>query len=206
MMPCRWWFFTLMPALLAGCASLIFPSGKAPVYYQLDYQSPLVRCSRAFHQGVRVWKFVTSSPYDRTEMVVLQPDGQVRFSSGFQWVASPGTLVAESLQQDLTASALFPQVVSPDNPTVVPLELTGHVFVYAWERGGLASWAALSVEVSLVNTRTPRKVIFRREYSLKSGPFVEDTSAAFARAMSALVSQFSEKLQRDLCAARATSP
>jgi hypothetical protein len=91
--------------------------------------------------------------------------------------------------------------VSPGNPTVVPLELTGHVFVYAWERSGLASWAALSVEVSLINTRTPRKVMFRREYSLKSGPFVEDTSAAFARAMSALVSEFSEKLQRDLCAA-----
>jgi ABC-type uncharacterized transport system auxiliary subunit len=201
----RWWLFGLLPALLAGCASLIFPTGKAPVYYQLDYRSPTMRCSRAFPQGVRVWKFATSSPYDRTEMVVLQPDGQVRFSGGFQWVAKPGTLVAESLQRDLTCSSLFPQVVSPDNPTVVPLELTGHVFVYAWERGGLASWAVLSVEVSLINSRTPRKVIFRREYSLKSGPFVEDTSAAFARAMSALVREFSERFQRDLCATRTTS-
>jgi ABC-type uncharacterized transport system auxiliary subunit len=206
MMPCRWWFFPLIPALLAGCASLIFPSGKAPVYYQLDYQSPLVRCSRGFHQGVRVWKFAASSPYDRSEMVVLQPDGQVRFSSGFQWVAGPGTLVAESLQRDLTCSSLFPQVVSVDNPTVVPLELTGHVFVYAWERGGLASWAVLSVEVSLINTRTPRKVIFRRQYSLKSGPLVDNSSINFARAMSALMREFSEKLQTDLCATLSTSP
>jgi ABC-type uncharacterized transport system auxiliary subunit len=201
----RWRFFALIPALLAGCASLIFPTGKAPVYYQLDYQSPTVRCSRAFPQGVRVWKFATSSPYDRTEMVVLQPDDQVRFSSGFQWVASPGTLVAENLQRDLTRSSLFPQVVSPDNPTVVPLELSGHVFAYAWERSGLASWAVLVVEVSLINTRTPRKVIFRREYSLKTGPFMDNSSANFARAMSALMREFSEKFQRDLCATLTTS-
>jgi ABC-type uncharacterized transport system auxiliary subunit len=205
MMLSRWWFFALIPALLAGCASLIFPTGKAPVYYQLDYQPPRVRCSRAFHQGVRVWNFATSSPYDRTAMVVLQPDGQVRFSSGFQWVASPGILVAESLQRDLTRSSLFPQVVSPDNPTVVPLALSGHVFVYAWERSGLASWAVLAVEVSLIDSRAPRKVIFRREYHLRSGPFVEDTSAAFARAMSALVRELSEKLQTDLCATLTTS-
>jgi ABC-type uncharacterized transport system auxiliary subunit len=195
----RWWFVGLLPALLAGCASLIFPSAKAPVYYQLDYLSPAVRCSRTFSQGVRVWKFNNSSPYDRTEMVVLNPDGQVQFSSGFQWVDQPGTLVAENLQRDLTGSSLFPQVVSPNNPAVVPLELTGNVFAYAWERGGLASWAVLSVEVSLINTRSPRKVIFRREYKLKNGPFMDNSSAAFARAMSGLMGEFSEKLQRDLC-------
>jgi ABC-type uncharacterized transport system auxiliary subunit len=200
----RWWFFPLIPALLAGCASLIFPTGKAPVYYQLDYQSPRVRCSRVFHQGVRVWNFATSSPYNRTEMVVLQPDGQVRFSSSFQWVASPGVLVAENLQRDLTRSSLFPQVVSSDNPTVVPLQLSGQVFAFAWERRGLASWAVLTVEVSLINTRAPRQVIFRREYSLKSGPFVDNSSANFARAMSALMREFSEKFQTDLCATLTT--
>jgi ABC-type uncharacterized transport system auxiliary subunit len=194
-------FLWLALLLLPGCASLLFPSVAPPVYYQLDYHPAPGHCQKAFEQALRVWKFTASSPYGRTEMVIVKPDGQVQFSSAFQWVASPGTLVADSLQRDLTLSSLFPRVVSANDPTNVPLELTGHIFVYAWERGNSTSCASLQVEVSLINAAAPRQVIFRREYVLKGRPLAQDTSAAFAQAMSGLVEEFSQKFQSDLCAA-----
>jgi hypothetical protein len=107
--------------------------------------------------------------------------------------------VAESLQHDLTSSRLFPQVVSANDPAAAPLELSGRVFVFAWERAGTVSRAALQVEVSLVDTEEPRQVVFRREYDLRSQPLTENSSSAFARAMSGLMRDFSARLQQDLC-------
>jgi ABC-type uncharacterized transport system auxiliary subunit len=197
----KWWLLWLIPIFAAGCASLIFPSSAPPVYYQLDYKPTLGKCPQAFKKGLRVWTFTSSDPYRRTGMVVLKPGGKVSFSSAFQWVASPGTLLPESLQRDLTLSSLFPRVVGANDPTGAPLELSGHVFVFACERTGSISRAALQIEVSLIDTdEAPRRVIFRREYDMRSGPFAEDTSAAFARAMSGLVAEFSQKFQQDICA------
>jgi ABC-type uncharacterized transport system auxiliary subunit len=202
----RRWFFWLLPLCLTGCISFHLPSAAPPVYYQLDYQPLAVHCSHHFNQGVRVWEFATSSPYGRTQMVVLNPEGQTLFSRAFQWVASPGTLVAESLLRDLSLSRLFPQVVGANDLTNVPLELSGHVFVFAWERRGMTSWAVLRLEVSLIDTEAPRRVIFHREYALRSRPFFSDTSATFAQAMSELMQEFSEKFQRDLCTAPSSPP
>jgi ABC-type uncharacterized transport system auxiliary subunit len=199
----KWWLIWLIPVWTAGCASLIFPSSPPPVYYQLDYQATPRPCPQAFNKGVRVWTFTSSESYRRTGMVVLKPGGEVAFSSAFQWVAGPGTLLPDSLQRDLTLSSLFPRVVGANDPTGAPLELSGHVFVFAWERTGPISRAALQIEVSLIDTdEAPRRIIFRREYDLRSGPFAEDTSTAFARAMSGLVAEWSQRLQQDLCAAR----
>jgi len=200
----RWCFVWLMAVWMAGCSS-IFPRSAPPVYYQLEYPPPVVHCRQAFTKGLRVWQFTSSSPYRRTEMVVLKPDGKVLFSSAFQWVANPGTMVAESLQHDLTAGRLFPQVVSANDPAAAPLELSGRVFVFAWERAGTVSRAALQVEVSLVDTEEPRQVVFRREYDLCSQPFADNSSHAFARAMSELMREFSARFQQDLCTA-ACSP
>jgi ABC-type uncharacterized transport system auxiliary subunit len=197
----RWWALGLAALWAAGCGGALFPKAKPPVYYQLDYQPAPVHCRQAFPKGVRVWKFTDSSPYRRTEMVVLEPQGKVAFSSAFQWVANPGTLVADSLQRDLTLSRLFPQVVSANDPAAAPLELSGHVFVFAWERAGAVSRAALQVEVSLIDTEAPRRVLFRRGYDLTSPPLGEDSSSAFASAMSEVMRQFSEKFRQDLCTA-----
>jgi ABC-type uncharacterized transport system auxiliary subunit len=196
----RWWFLWLVVVWVAGCSSL-FPRGAPPVYYQMEYQSPVVRCRQAFKKGLRVWKFTASSPYRRTEMVVLKPEGEVLFSSAFQWVSDPGTMVAENLLHDLTASRVFPQVVGATDPAAAPLELSGRVFVFAWSRAGTVSRAALQVEVSLVDTEEPRRVLFRREYDLCSQPCADKSSAAFARAMSDLMRKFSARFQEDLCAA-----
>jgi ABC-type uncharacterized transport system auxiliary subunit len=197
----RWRLLWLLLPLLAGCVSFHLPTSAPPVYYQLDYESPRVHCSGIFKEGLRVWKFTSSSPYGRTDMIVVKPDGEIQKSSSFQWIATPGTMVAEKLLRDLTSSRLFPLVVSANDPATVPLELTGHVFRFAVERFGPLSRAALQVEVSLVDNRKPRRVILRREYAFRSQPFGEQSSAAFARAMSDLMRKFSEKFQRDLCSA-----
>jgi ABC-type uncharacterized transport system auxiliary subunit len=199
MIPYRWWVLGLVALWLAGCGGKLLPKSKPPVYYQLDYQATPLHCGQAFQKGLRVWRFADSSTYQRTEMVVIQPQGKVAFSSAFQWVARPGSLVADNLLRDLTMSRLFPQVVSGNDPVTVPLELTGRVFVFAWERAGGTSRAVLQVEVSLIDTDEPRHVVFRREYNLRSDPLGEDTSSAFARAMSELMKKFSEEFQQDLC-------
>lgn len=201
----RWCLLGLITMWVAGCSS-IFPRAAPPIYYQLKYQSPVVRCRQAFTKGLRVWQFTSSSPYRRTEMVVVKPEGKVSFSSAFQWVANPGTMVAESLQHDLTSSRLFPQVVSANDPAAAPLELSGRVFVFAWDRAGTVSRAALQVEVSLIDTEEPRQVVFRREYDLSSQPFAENSSSAFARAMSGLMREFSARLQQDLCRTTSSQP
>jgi ABC-type uncharacterized transport system auxiliary subunit len=197
----RRWYFGLLLLWVAGCISFHLPKAAPPVYYQLDYRPFPVRCSRHLQEGVRIWNFATSAPYSRTEMVVVEPDGTVSFSGGFQWVATPGVLVAESLVRDLNLSKMFSQVVSSKNPANVPLEMSGHIFRFAWERHGETAQAGLQVEVSLVDTKSTRKVIFRKEYNLQSRTFLSDSSAAFAMAMSELTRQFSEKVQQDLCAA-----
>jgi ABC-type uncharacterized transport system auxiliary subunit len=196
----KWWVLGLLLPLLTGCVSFHLPTAAPPVYYQLDYPSPRVHCPGAFQKGLRVWQFTSSSPYGRTDMIVVKPDGQMQFSSTFQWIASPGTMVAESLLRDLTRSRLFPQVISANDPAFVPLELTGHIFMFASERIGTTSQAALQVGVSLIDNQKPRKVILHREYDLRSPTFIDNTSAAFARAMSDLMQKFSERFQRDLCA------
>jgi len=195
----RWWFLWLLLPLLAGCVSFHLPTSAPPVYYQLDYESPRVPCPGACNEGLRVWKFTSSSPYGRTDMIVVKPDGQIQSSSNFQWIASPGTMVAEKLLRDLTQNRMFPLVVSANDPTTVPLELTGHIFLFALERYGAISRAALQVEVSLIDNRKPRRVILHRQYNFRSSPFSSQNSAAFARAMSDLMREFSEKFQRDLC-------
>jgi ABC-type uncharacterized transport system auxiliary subunit len=196
----RFWIFlvfTLIP--VTGCSSLLLPTSPPPVYYRLEYKSVKVECAKSFTGGLRIWDFITSSPFDQSDMVVINHGQQVSFSGSFQWITSPGTMVAESLLRDLNEGSLFPQVVSGDSPIDVPLALTGHVFTFAWVRQGSTARAMLQVEVSLSSTGAENRLIFRRTYELKSAPFAEDTADAFARAMSGIVSQFSQQLQRDLC-------
>jgi ABC-type uncharacterized transport system auxiliary subunit len=124
----------LLGLVTAGYGGALLPKAPAPVYYQLDYQPTPVPCRETFQQGLRVLPFSAASAYQRMEMVVLERQGQVAFSSHFQWVATPGNLVSESLLRDLTQSHLFPRVVSANDPaTNILLELSGRVFTFAWE-------------------------------------------------------------------------
>jgi ABC-type uncharacterized transport system auxiliary subunit len=199
MMKLFWIFLVLILIPVTGCSSLLLPKSPPPVYYRLEYKSVGVKCAKSFTGGLRVWDFITSSPFDQSDMVVIDHGQEVSFSGSFQWITSPGTMVAESLLRDLNETSLFPQVVSGDSPIDVPLALTGHVFTFAWMRQGSNARAMLQVEVSLSAAGPTNRLIFRRIYELISVPFAEDTAASFARAMSGIVSQFSQQLQRDLC-------
>ena len=196
----RFWIFlvlTLIP--VTGCSSLLLPKSPPPVYYLLEYKSVGVKCAKSFTGGLRVWDFITSSPFDQSDMVVIDHEQKVSFSSSFQWIAHPGTMVAESLLRDLNEGSLFPQVISGDSPIDVSLALTGHVFTFAWMRQGSTARAMLEVEVGLSSTEAPGRLILHRTYQVKSEPFIENTAAAFAKAMSEIVGQFSQQLQGDLC-------
>lgn len=195
--------FLLLP--LAGCGSILTTKTPAPVYYQPEHEPARVDCGKGFDRGVRVWELSAAHPYNRPEMVVTMPGGEVRFSSAYQWVASPGAMVADELARDLGTGNLFPLVVSGDNPLVVPLDLTGRVDRFAWVQENGAH-AALTVETSLVEIGVSRKVLFRKVYDLRSGDFARDNSALFARAMGGLMARLSEELRRDLCQAAAGEP
>jgi len=199
-MPAR---FTILLALAAvfvqGCSSLLIKSSPAPVLYQLEYEPTAIACNKSFDKGLRVWNFGASSPYDQVNMVVLDKGRKVNFSSAYQWVSLPGTLVANSLLRDFSAGALFTQAVDSNSPLTPPLELAGHVFTFAWENTDSGYRARLHVEISLVDAAGKRSVILRKNYRLTSKPYAEDSSDAFARAMSSLVRDLSERLQEDLC-------
>ncbi len=196
----RFWLLvvlTLIPG--SGCSSLLLPTSPPPVYYRLDYKPVGMECAKSYPAGLRVWDFTTSSPFDQSDMVVIDHEQKVSFSSSFQWIAHPGTMVAESLLRDLNEGSLFPQVISGDSPIDVSLALTGHVFTFAWMRQGSTARAMLEVEVGLSSTEAPGRLILHRTYQVKSEPFIENTAAAFAKAMSEIVGQFSQQLQGDLC-------
>ncbi|MEJ2031941.1 MAG: ABC-type transport auxiliary lipoprotein family protein [Deltaproteobacteria bacterium] len=198
-MKIRFLFPILTAILVTGCGSLLTSKVPAPVYYQPEYQAAPVACKPSFNQGVRVWEFSAGSPYNHQEMVVLLPEGKVQFSSSYQWVATPGTMVAQQLARDLSAGDLFPMVVTGDNPLQVPLSLTGRVDLYAWKREGGQSRAVLKVEMSLVDTGAEQEVLFHRIYELQSKPFAKDDSAVFARAMGELMGRLSTRFRTDLC-------
>ena len=74
--------------MMTGCASY-FSSGAPPQYYKIDYATSAPDCPAGWKQSVRVWPFSASAPYDREEMIILDADHKVRFSSVYRWVAVP---------------------------------------------------------------------------------------------------------------------
>ncbi len=185
---------------LTGCSSILVSSTPPPVYYQLDYQAVAATCPRHFSNGVRIQPFSASAPFDQPAMVVKQPKNRVSFSNTYQWVANPGILVSQALRRDLGIGNLFPQVVGTDNPSMVPLELTGHIFEFAWVKDGSQARARLDVEVSLVDTGT-HQVLLRKTYRLEGASYPAQDADTFARAMNTLMERFSKELQEDLCKA-----
>ncbi len=187
--------------LLQGCSSLLVKSTPAPVYFQLDYQPVTVDCPRSFNQAVRIAQFGVSSPYDRRSMMVIKGQ-RASYSSEYEWVASPGKLVADSLLRDMSLGMLFTQAAGPNSPAPTPLELTGHIFTFAWEQGGTGYQARLHAELSLIDTSSERNVILRKNYRLTSGTSGSNTPDNFAKAMASVMAQFSKQLQEDLCEVR----
>lgn len=178
---------------------MIFLSSPPPRFYVLEYTPSIVPCARTIPKTLRVWDFTNSSPFERREMVVAASGNEVSFSNKFQWVSSPGTMIAQCLFRDLGRANLFSQVVFSDNPVNAPLKLTGHIFEFAWKRSGGTARALLRLEIGISDVSARAKPIFERSYELESRPFSDDSSESFAKAMSGLVSDLSKKLQVDIC-------
>lgn len=182
-----------------GCSSLLVSSVPPPKYFQLDYSPDSVSCEHRFNEGVTIWNFTSSSPYDQPDMVVLKNGNQAVFSSSYQWVATPGTMVAEKLLRDMSSGGPFPQAVDADNPLALPMTMTGRIFTFAWEENGSESRAVLQAEVDLMKSDN-RTILFRKKYSLRSEPRkTKEDPEAFAALMSSLVRDFSRRVRRDLC-------
>jgi ABC-type uncharacterized transport system auxiliary subunit len=189
--------FTLILGL--GCSSILTSSSAPPAYYQIQYAPSSVGCSKTFGRSVRVWDFSNSSPYNRNEMVVLEGERQVLYSNADQWIAKPGTMIGQSLIRDLDSSPLFPHAVGPDSPVFAPLELSGRVLVFCWQKKGAEFKAVFQVEVILTEARGSAKILFKQNYKYESKPFEKNDPSEFALAMSGLINDFSKNLRRDLC-------
>ncbi len=194
-------FILFLVALsVAGCSSLIFPSSSPPVYYQLDHKTSTIPCPAKFAESVRMWRFGAASPYDHRDMVVIRDGREISVSHAFLWVAPPGAMISDILFRDLSKSGLFPQVVTANDPVQVPLDMTGRIEVFAWEREGDVSRAVLELEVSMTENVSAAGPLFHKSYSFKSEPVSgEGSSADFARAMNSLVENLSVRLGGDLC-------
>jgi ABC-type uncharacterized transport system auxiliary subunit len=192
----------LLFGLLAGCASGLVEEQPPAVFFELDYAPPAVTCSHHFDAGVGIVEWNVFGPFDRREMVVEERGRRVRISGGYQWVDRPGRMVTESLIRDLSAGGLFPRVAGAEGGFMLPLELTGRIEKFSWNREGTSPEAVFAVAISLIDRRA-RTVLFQRTYRLEKPSSDGDDAAAFAQTMSLLVQDFSSRLQHDLCRAAA---
>lgn len=192
-------FLFLITLTAGGCGGLLPDAGPAPVFYRFDYDPPPVDCPRVFDEGIRIREFSSASPYDRQEMIVLKPQGEVSFSGTYQWVATPGKMVAQSLERDLSAGNLFSSVSMGEDPSLAPLELTGRIYTFAWKQSELEGRAVLKVEISLRETAGESRILLHRIYRIESPGHTERKANQFAAAMSELARELSLRLQEDLC-------
>ncbi len=194
--------WSLWAIVSTACASVL-PKAPPQTFYDLAYAPEPVDCPNSYPSPVEVWNFSAAAPYDRPEMVVA--DGrEVSFSRGHQWVDRPGVLVAQRLTRDLASGRLFPLAVSARDPEGAPLELTGTLYRFAWEREGGSPRAVLQADVVLRRTGSHPEVVLHQRYDASSDPeTAADDAAAFARAMSGVVARLSMRVRHDLCAAAA---
>lgn len=191
--------WSLAAIVVTGCASIL-PKAPPQTFYDVEYHPEPLDCAEAYPAPVEVWNFTAVAPYDRPEMVVTD-GGEVSFSRGHQWVDRPGVLVAQRLTRDLGADRLFPLAVSPRDPEGAPLELSGTLYRFDWQREGKSARAVVQADVVLRRTRGHPEVLLHRRYEASSEPQeAADDAAAFARAMSGVVARLSTRVRRDLCA------
>ena len=193
----------LLLVALTGCLGKL-TSSTPPRYYDVNTPFAPAGCAHPSKRSLTVWNFTASAPYDREQMIILDPKGEVRFSSEYRWVSLPGALLADQLLRDLSREGLFTKVVSPGDPFSATTHLGGHVFRFALEQSERTSRAVLEAEITVWEDRperslAERRILFGKTYRFESEP-TEDADAAFlARSMGGLVQKLSRQLREDLC-------
>ncbi|MCU0573059.1 MAG: PqiC family protein [Syntrophobacteraceae bacterium] len=183
-----------------GCLGGLF-TGTRPAYFELSYEAHGPRCSGTRQGSVRIWPFSAASPYDREEMIILEPSRKVRFSRHFRWITSPGSMIADKLTRDLAEDGPFARVLAAASPAGSDTQLSGHVHQFAWEDLGEGSQQArLDVQVSVWREEPRRAVVLSRRYRLESRRLEAGSPEKFAEVMSQMVAELSIRLREDLCA------
>lgn len=183
-----------------GCFGALF-TGVQPAYFQLSHVDHGQRCSGLREGAVRIWPFSASSPYDREEMIILEPSRKVRFSPHFRWITLPGSMIADKLAQDLAEDGPFARVLAAGSPAGSAAQLSGHVHQFAWEDLGEGiQQARLDVQVSVWREEPKPAVILNRRYRLESRRLEAGSPERFAAVMSQMVAELSVRLREDLCA------
>ncbi len=191
---------SLLLVAITGCLGGL-TTGKPPVYFELSYDSSAPSCTVARQEAMRIWPFSASAPYDREEMIILEPSRKVRFSPHFRWITSPGAMIADKLTRDLAGSGPFAQVTAAANASPLGVQMSGHVHEFAWEDlGNENQQARLDLQISIWSEEPERGVLFQKHYRLSSDRFRSGSAEQFAEAMSRLVAELSRRLRDDLCA------
>ncbi|MDR3569843.1 MAG: ABC-type transport auxiliary lipoprotein family protein [Syntrophobacteraceae bacterium] len=184
--------------LLPGCLQSLFPKSSPPQFYRIDYPFHPSSCAEPFPATVRIWPFNGALPYDRQEMIATAPGLQVRFSSHYQWVASPPDMIANDLVRDLSIGKVFENVASAKSSMAAAYGISGQLYRFDLEKRGASSYALLDLEITLWREK-PRTVIFRKHFHYQSPPLTSNGPSEFAAAISELVSHLSMDLRNDLC-------
>jgi len=88
--------------------------------------------------------------------------------------------------------------MGPDSSIMAPLEMTGRVFTFSWQKDESEYRARLDLEVSVIHS-SERKLILRKHFKLSSSSYHENSPDHFAKAMASVMARFSKELQEDLC-------
>ena len=185
--------------LLAGCIRLPSSGSPAPSMYRLQYQPPSQDCDKGPGRVLRLRDFSASEPYGQQWMVLQGGNRTVRISASSKWVAPPGAMLSQALRRDLESSGLFGEVIQGSSPGSAPLELDGKVLVFAAEESDSGYRALLRARIRLTGPSFSEAPLLRETYSLRSDPFPKRDAAGFAREMSLLAGELSQRIQADLC-------
>ncbi|MEF8822705.1 MAG: hypothetical protein V5A14_02445 [Desulfohalobiaceae bacterium] len=183
--------------LLAGCSP--FAGAPEPEYYRLRYEKETRQCASAFSSEVRAWRFTAAEPFEQRRMVLWDRDRTVRFSESGQWVAAPASMLTEQIRRDLSESGLFAGTAGDFDSGPVSLELSGRIRRFVARPCESGYRALLGVSVELKERGTGENPLLQKSYSLESDCFPAGKASEFAEAMSRLASEFSDRLQSDLC-------
>jgi len=189
----------LLALSLPGCAGVIRPQAPQPELHRLQPVSQAWSCRHAFDRSLRIWDFNTVEPFNRNQMAVLTSNGTVFFSREHQWVALPGVMTAQALQEDLSRTELFAAVVTGMPEVDAAYELSGRLLTFGCQRGREGDRAVLRVQISLHEQDRPQNPLLHRTYEVRSPPSDRFSPAGFVSAMNELVARFSSRLRQDLC-------
>lgn len=187
----------VIAVLLTGCS--FFGSAPEPEYYRLRYEKKTRQCASSFASELRIWRFTAAEPFEQRRMVLWDRDRAVRFSRTGRWVAAPASMLTEQIRRDLAESGLFTGMAGELDSSRASLELSGRIRRFVARPCESGYRALLGVSVDLRERGTGENPLLQKTYSLESDCFPAGKASKFAEAMDRLASEFSDRLQSDLC-------